>query len=128
MAKIYILSSVRNASKEDKKAIEEYVAILEDQGHEVHNPNRDTKQDDTGINICMNNILSISFANEVHIAWDDASIGSHFDLGAVFLEYIKRSIHNEEFKVKLVPGYKIKRTDNKSFRNVILDLVERTKE
>jgi hypothetical protein len=93
--KIYIICSVRNASPDTQARLEAYTDWLEDKGHEVHLPHRDTKQDAKGFDICKENGTAIALADEIHIIWDDESKGSHFDLGMVFaydvlLDYKKR--------------------------------------
>ena len=59
--KIFLISPVRNAESETQKRIAEYVASLEDIGHQVHWPIRDTKQDDPtgGYEICRANFTGI---------------------------------------------------------------------
>jgi nucleoside 2-deoxyribosyltransferase len=84
MSKIFIISSVRNASDETRKTIEEHVRVLEEAGNEVHLPHRDTNQDATGIEICRQNAQAIADADVVHIFYDPDSKGSHFDLGVAW--------------------------------------------
>ena len=93
--KIYIICSVRNADAQTKASLEAYTDWLEDKGHEVHLPHRDTKQDAKGFDICNQNGTAIALADEIHIIYDEKSQGSHFDLGIVFaydvlLNYKKR--------------------------------------
>lgn len=82
--KIYITCTVRKATEDYKKNLEEYVAKLENDGHEVHLPHRDTKQDGRGIEICKQNRAAIEWADEIHIFYNPESQGSHFDLGIAF--------------------------------------------
>jgi len=42
MKKIFIICTVRGASEEYKKKLEDYVAKLESEGNQVHLPHRDT--------------------------------------------------------------------------------------
>jgi hypothetical protein len=82
--KIYIICSVRNADAQVRASLEAYTDWLEDKGHEVHLPHRDTKQDARGFDICNQNGTAIALADEIHIIYDKKSQGSHFDLGIVF--------------------------------------------
>lgn len=84
MKKIFIICTVRGASEEYKKKLEDYVAKLESEGNEVHLPHRDTKQDDTGYNICRQNAKVIAGCTEVHIFYNPDSQGTHFDMGVAF--------------------------------------------
>ena len=85
MKKIYIICKVRGASPHTKAALEAYADILEDAGHLVHLPHRDTDQEAGGLEICMENGASIHLSDEVHVFWDESSKGSHFDLGMAFM-------------------------------------------
>ena len=82
--KVFIICTVRGASNEYRAKLEAYVKDLEYKGYIVHLPHRDTKQDDTGINICTNNMNAIRSANEVHVFYNPDSTGTHFDLGGAF--------------------------------------------
>ena len=82
--KIFIICTVRGATEEYKKELEDYVADLESKGHEVHLPHRDTKQDARGIDICKENATAIYNSNEIHIFYNDLSQGTHFDMGVAF--------------------------------------------
>jgi hypothetical protein len=82
--KIYITCSVRNASPAERAALEAYTDWLEEKGHDVHLPHRDTDQEASGLEICMENGAAIAMCDEVHIFYDKTSQGSHFDLGMVF--------------------------------------------
>ena len=84
MSKIFIIGSVRDATEETRKAMEEHVRVLEEAGNEVHLPHRDTNQEATGIEICRQNAKAIEEADEVHIFYDPDSDGSHFDLGVAW--------------------------------------------
>jgi len=85
MKKIYIICAVRNALPGVRAALEAYTDILEESGHIVHLPHRDTKQDNSGLEICMENGAAIHMSDEVHVFWDKNSSGSHFDLGMAFM-------------------------------------------
>ena len=60
-----------------------YVLRLESEGHQVHWPKRDTKQDGDpiGIRICRDNREAMFTSDEVHVWYDPDSRGSCFDLG-----------------------------------------------
>ncbi|MHC5062226.1 MAG: hypothetical protein ACYTFK_14310 [Planctomycetota bacterium] len=85
MKKIYIICAVRKATVSTRAALEAYTDILEDAGHKVHLPHRNTKQDGNGMEINMENGAAIVNADEVHVFWDNTSSGSHFDLGMTFM-------------------------------------------
>lgn len=86
MAKIFFISPVRLATPETSEACRKYVEHLENQGHMVHWPIRDTDQNDPiGINICDTNLKKILEADEVHVWFLKESSGIHFDLGATYL-------------------------------------------
>lgn len=112
MKKIFLICPVRNATSEQKENMQKYIAKLENDGNEVYYPARDTDQiDDTGgWRICTDNKNAIYLSDEVHIFWDDKSIGSIFDLGMAFA-----------FKKKLVVANPkaINTSSIKSFHNVI---------
>lgn len=96
--KIYIICSVRGATEEERDRLESYTTILENQGHSVHLPHRDTEQEATGLAICTQNVQAITEADEVHIFYTSKSTGSHFDMGAAFvLNKDIRVIQNEKY-------------------------------
>ena len=84
--KIFIICSVRGASKEYEEMLYKYVHNLENMGHKVHLPVRDTKQEDKtgGYIICNDNFAAIYDADEIHISYVKESLGTHFDLGVAF--------------------------------------------
>ena len=84
MKKIFIICSVRGASEEYKAKLEAYVSKLEEKGHKVHLPHRDTNQNAKGIDICKENTMAIFKADEVHIFYNSSSQGTHFDMGVSF--------------------------------------------
>jgi len=84
---IFIICTVRNATKEYLEKLYSYVQMLEMQGHTVHYPPRDTDQNDEetgGYRICSDNRDAIKSADEVHISYNEKSTGTHFDLGVAF--------------------------------------------
>ena len=82
--KIFRICSVRGASTETLAAQESYVRALEEQGHEVHYPPRDTDQGAAGIAICAQNLAAIAASDEVHVWYTPDSQGTHFDMGMAF--------------------------------------------
>jgi len=85
MKKIYIICPVREATPEKRAALEAYTDMLEDAGHLVHLPHRDTDQEAPGFEICMANGAAIQMSDEIHVFWDEESRGSLFDLGMAFM-------------------------------------------
>ncbi len=83
--RIFIICSVRDADEYYKSNINEYVIQLENAGHTVHCPHRDTDQKQSGIDICKQNSRAITDADEIHVFYNPESQGTHFDLGAVFI-------------------------------------------
>jgi nucleoside 2-deoxyribosyltransferase len=95
---IFIICTVRNATKEYQDKLNHYVSELEASGHKVHLPHRDTDQTETGINICRQNRMAILKADEIHAFYNTNSQGTHFDLGMAFAMSKKiRIIENIEF-------------------------------
>jgi len=98
MTKIFIICSVRDATQEERDLLESYTKVMEQKGHKVHLPHRDTDQEATGLAICTQNAKAIQEADEVHIFYTSKSIGSHFDMGVAFgLNKTIRVIQNEEY-------------------------------
>jgi len=91
---IFIICTVRDATEEYLKRLEDYVGKLNAQGHYVHFPPRDTNQKDEetgGYRICSDNRIGIIWADEVHISYNEKSTGTHFDLGMAFA--LNKKIH-----------------------------------
>ena len=82
--KIFLICSVRAASKEIEEAQCQYVEYLENLGHQVHYPPRDTNQMTSSIEICQQNYEAIKNADIVHVFYNPDSQGTHFDLGMAF--------------------------------------------
>lgn len=117
MAKIYIICPVRNADPAIQEEIQRYVERLEEAGHHVHWPPRDTDQiDPNGIRICMDNCDAIIAADEVHIWYEPNSQGSHFDRGMLF------ALLRLGFRKRVVFINSVAPTEEKSFSNVFLAL------
>ena len=95
---IFIICSVRGMPEEYREKLEDYVNALEEIGHNVHLPHRDTDQKETGINICRINSRAIFKADEIHIFYSGKSTGTHFDMGVAFaLNKPLIIVENEEF-------------------------------
>ena len=77
---IYIICPVRLATWEQKERINEHVFFLESEGHKVCLPYRDVQQT-TPVEIVERERTEIMSCDEVHVFWDNNSIGSHVDLG-----------------------------------------------
>ena len=84
MKRAFIICTVRGASEEYRKKLEDYVANLEANGYEVHLPHRDTNQNARGYDICNQNAKAIAMAHEVHVFYNTDSQGTHFDMGVAF--------------------------------------------
>ena len=82
--KVFVICSVREMNKDYREKLEDYVKDLEDNGHSVHLPHRDTNQEASGYNICMENMEAIKQSDEVHILYSKESQGTHFDMGVAF--------------------------------------------
>lgn len=91
MKKIFIICTVRNATQQYLDKLYAYVENLETEGHEVHLPPRDTKQEDEtgGYVICRTNMAGMMWADEVHVSYNEKSTGTHFDLGMAFMAHKK---------------------------------------
>ena len=129
MKRIFIICTVRGASEEYKKKLEDYVAKLESEGNHVHLPHRDTKQDAGGYDICMQNMMAISNADEIHIFYNPDSQGTHFDLGVSFALNKKLLIvENIEFGAGKSFARMITEWQEKGKRHGLRELFEETVE
>jgi hypothetical protein len=120
-----IICPVRSATKKQKDFLEEFLAQADDILEEVHYPPRDTNQiDDTGgMNICWENIYAIQKADIVFIYWDPTSKGSHFDLGAVYSEFMKYKLGKRKpISIVLLNKLDFEYDSIKSFLRVIQGL------
>jgi len=84
MKRVFIICTVRGASAEYQKELEDYVDSLEAEGVQVHLPHRDTNQKGKGIEICNQNAGAIKASDEIHIFYNPDSQGTHFDMGVAF--------------------------------------------
>jgi len=99
------------ASPETAARLEAYTNWLEELGHEVHLPHRDTNQQGTELEACMENGAAMHAADEIHIWYVPESRGSHFDLGFVFACDM---FYQNRKRVRVLPfsSYKL---DNRNF-------------
>ena len=112
--RIFLICPVRGASEDESQFLQDYLSQLENEGHKVHYPPRDTNQDDpVGLDICTENRAAINEADEIHIYWNPTSQGSLFDFGMLFMA---------EKPLKLINRDDVERTPHKSFQNVLLEL------
>lgn len=81
---VYIICTVRNATDEYRKKLEEYTEKLEKDGYDVYLPHRDTDQSLKQYDLCLMNFKALSKADEIHIFYNSNSTGTHFDLGMSF--------------------------------------------
>jgi len=129
MKKIFLISPVRNANKEISEQVKKYVKKLEDQGHKVHWPLRDTDQNDPiGLRICTDNAKAIIKSDEIHIWWNPESRGSIFDFGMAFMFNVL-SENSGIFRAKkiiLANPQKVNPSNQKSFNNVLLALHQKS--
>ena len=84
MRKVFIICTIRSASEDYIKKLENYVSKLESEGIVVYAPHRDTNQMALGYEICTQNMEAIKEADEVHILYNSKSQGTHFDMGVAF--------------------------------------------
>ena len=82
--KIFLICSIRNAPLAVTAAQEGYVAQLEQKGHQVYFPPRDTDQSAAGLEICKQNLRALRASDEIHIFYSPDSQGTHFDMGMAF--------------------------------------------
>ena len=85
--RIFLICPVRYNDTDEQDNIFKYGSSLEERGDIVHWPRRDTEQDDPtgGLNICRMNFKAILNSDEIHIWYNEASNGSKFDMGGVFM-------------------------------------------
>lgn len=110
---IFMISPVRKLTPEIEKELLLHARKYENMGWKVHLPYRDTKQEQSGLEICEENREAIAKAEEVHIYYIPESTGSKFDLGVVFA-----------LRKKLVLINEIKRPEEKSFQQVVYDYIQ----
>ncbi len=111
--RITIICSVRSGTPQE---VYDYAEKMERAGHKVYLPPRDTPQDDaTGLDICLRMCQQIRLADEVHIFYDSASQGIHFDMGCAFALGKKWKLINKPIEGESKSYIKvIKKTQRKS--------------
>jgi len=115
--KIYIICSVRGLKDEEKSEIDAYVAGLENQGHDVRLPYRDTNQNDEfGMRIVEEHEDDIIWADEIHVWWNSASTGSHWDMGGARMA----QKFMPEKNIVLANAHKLEVAPGKTYGNVLL--------
>jgi hypothetical protein len=143
---IYLICPVRRCTPEVRAVMDAYVAGLEARGHKVHYPPRDVDQsnDDGGVRICQEHLHAMLACDAVHVWWDPASTGSHFDLGMAYaMHAIRLVLHlklgvsglkeldqKHGIDVGPIPQFfianhdQVKTDPEKSFTNVLLSMAE----
>ena len=117
MKKIFIICTIRGASKEYIDKLEKYVTELENKGYIVYAPHRDTNQMALGYDICLQNMQGIIQADEVHIFYNSKSQGTHFDMGMSFALGKKIVIIENEII-----------TEQKSFQKMLVEWYDKIQE
>ncbi len=120
MAKeVYLICPVRNASAGQRREMDRYVERLEKAGVSVHYPPRDVDQTDDGVGLELNTIHREAMlqCREVHVFWDPASRGSHFDLGMAMMLRASRDL-------PVVLASKIESTKKRSYGNIVRAIAE----
>lgn len=84
--KIFLICPVRNATKNQKKWIENFVKEKYVVGYIIHAPHLHTVQSDLfgGYAICKQNAEAVATSEEIDIYYDQSSTGSVFDLGVAY--------------------------------------------
>ena len=84
--KIFLICPVRNATPEQRKWIEDFVANKHEDGYIIHAPHLHTRQVDLfgGYAICKQNAEAVASSGEIDIYYDQSSTGSVFDLGVAY--------------------------------------------
>jgi len=114
--KIYIICPVTILTAVQKELLLFYTNGLEEQGHEVHLPFRNTDQKMPVQSIMQANRAAIQNADEIHVAWVKESTGSHLDLGIAY------ALHK---KLVQIPSFEIVPTEHKSVDNFLIYLLDK---
>lgn len=117
--KVYLICPVRNRSEVARRAADRYVAELEARGVSVHYPPRDVDQSDDGIGLKINSAHRDAMlqCDEVHVIWDNESMGSHFDFGMAFMLQAWK-------KCPIVLAAPVSPTAKKSYGNMLRTVAE----
>ncbi len=96
--KIFLICTVRNATDEQRKWIEEFVREKYNDGYTIHAPHIHTNQTDLfgGYAICKQNAEAVASSKEVDIYYDQSSTGSVFDLGVAYALHKPLRLLNKE--------------------------------
>jgi nucleoside 2-deoxyribosyltransferase len=95
--KIALIGSTNLASRFQVEA-----AKLRHLGHTVRSPAFDSSIDLDELGICEHNRELITWADEVHIMWDQRSTGTIFDFGMAFA--LRKPIHIVYMEPKTLAG------------------------
>lgn len=71
-------------STQYKENMIDHMRMLESHGHDVFIPALDDHEDLDDLGVCEYNRWIIEQAEEVHMLWDQRSVGAVFDFGMVF--------------------------------------------
>jgi hypothetical protein len=71
-------------------------------GHEVRLPALDSKQELDELGLCEYNRKAIEWADEVHVVWDQRSVGTLFDFGMAFA--LRKRVRVVYWEPKTFPG------------------------
>lgn len=126
--KLFLICPVRGATETEKENLNRLITEYENQGFDVHYPERDTNQDPHqngvntgGYNICLQNASAIANAKNVSIFYNKTSTGSMFDLGITY--YMQTIDSNRKF----VLLNKVDFDKENHIDNMICELIERQK-
>jgi hypothetical protein len=117
---VYIICPVRNITPAVKQVLDTYVNVLRNLGKVVHYP-LDPDSCNQSLDertICDIHRKAMAKADEVHLWWDPNSKGSLVDFGMALLLSLFKPI-----KFVLINEREVRRTEAKSYENVLLDLV-----
>lgn len=123
--KVYLICPVRKVDPRTEESIEAYVREFEATGrYEFHFPPRDVDQsnDDGGVRICREHMEAMAECDEVHVWWDDASKGSHYDLGMAAM--LRHLLGQEGKSVRVVVANNAGAVTEKSFQNVLVAMAQ----
>jgi len=95
--RIFLISSVRKAAKEEIDKVTKYIESLRVNGSQVYYPYRHTFQESQSVLTIMNtNKYIIKHSGKVHIFYNPESEGSVVDLGMTFVNQKKLVLANPE--------------------------------
>ena len=95
--RIFLISSVRNASSDEIAKVTKYIDSLKSRGFKVYYPYIHTFQEDPSVlNIMTTNKFIIKHSDNIHIYYNVESMGSVMDLGMTFANEKKLVLANPE--------------------------------